>query len=77
MPRSKRFEALAQRPIQKDSFVHEWPEVGLIVTDSPHDPAPGLRLADGCVVMMDGVERADMDLIDRFIADYALDLSVA
>ena len=77
MPRSKRFAALAERPINKDSFVHEWPEVGLIVSDSPFDPAPSLRIEGGRVVEMDGVARADMDLIDRFIADYALDLSVA
>ena len=77
MPKSRRFAALAERPINQDSFVHEWPEVGLIVTDSPFDPAPSLRIEDGRVVEMDGVARADMDLIDRFIADYSLDLSVA
>lgn len=77
MPRSKRFAALAQRPINQDSFVHEWPEVGLIVSDSPFDPTPSLRIEGGRVAEMDGVARADMDLIDRFIADYALDLSVA
>jgi len=77
MPRSKRFAALAERPINQDSFVHEWPEVGLIVTDSPLDPAPSLRIEDGRVIDLDGVARADMDLIDRFIAEYSLDLSVA
>ncbi len=77
MSRSKRFAALRERPINQDTFVHEWPEVGLIVTDSPFDPEPSLRITNGRVVEMDGVARADMDLIDRFIADYALDLSVA
>lgn len=77
MSRSKRFAVLAERPINQDSFVHEWPEVGLIVADSPLDPAPSLRIAGGQVVEMDGVARADMDLIDRFIADYSLDLAVA
>ncbi len=78
MPRtSKRFAALDERPINKESFVHEWPEVGLIVTDSPYDPQPSLRLESGRVVEMDGVARQDMDMIDRFIADYALDLRVA
>ena len=28
--RSKRFEALDARPVKKDGFVKEWPEVGLI-----------------------------------------------
>ncbi len=74
---SKRFAALDERPINKDSFVHEWPEVGLIVTDSPYDPKPSLSLSKGRVVEMDGVPREEMDMIDRFIADHALDLSVA
>ena len=74
---SKRFAALDERPINKDSFVHEWPEVGLIVTDSPYDPKPSLSLCGGRVVEMDGVAREEMDMIDRFIADHALDLSVA
>ena len=77
MPRSKRAFHLDKRPINQDSFVHEWPEVGLIVSDSPYDPSPGLRIEGGQVVEMDGVSRAEMDIIDRFIADHALDLSVA
>ncbi len=40
MAPSKRFQALAERPIQKDTFVREWPEVGLIAADSPLDPPP-------------------------------------
>ncbi|NLD73182.1 MAG: propanediol dehydratase, partial [Chloroflexi bacterium] len=77
MPRSQRFQALAERPIQKDTMVHEWPEVGLIVADSPLDPRPSLTIRDGVVVEMDGVPRAEMDLLDLFIADHALDLAVA
>ena len=77
MRQSKRFAVLDERPINKDSFVHEWPEVGLIVTDSPDDPRPSLRLRDGQVVEMDGVARDEMDMIDRFIADHALDLDAA
>ena len=77
MRRSKRFALLDERPINKDSFVHEWPEVGLIVTDSPNDPKPSLRLAGSRVIEMDGVPRDKMDMIDRFIADHALDLDVA
>jgi propanediol dehydratase large subunit len=77
MTTSKRFQALAQRPINKDSFIQEWPEAGLIVADSPYDPQPGLRLEDGRIVEMDGRARADFDIIDTFIADRGLDLSVS
>lgn len=77
MAPSKRFQALAERPIQKDTFVREWPEVGLIAADSPLDPPPSLVIEDGAVVAMDGTPREQMDMLDLFIADQALDLSVA
>ena len=57
MPLSKRFQERAERPIHKDSFVTPWPEVGLIVADSPNDPPPSLCVADGRIVEMDGVPR--------------------
>jgi propanediol dehydratase large subunit len=77
MPLSKRFQERAERPIHKDSFVTPWPEVGLIVADSPNDPQPSLRLAEGRIVEMDGVPREQMDLNDLFIADHAIDLDAA
>ena len=77
MPESRRFAALAQRAINHETFVEPWPEAGLIVADSPYDPAPSLRLDEGRVVEMDGRARADFDALDLFIADHGLDLSVA
>jgi propanediol dehydratase large subunit len=74
---SRRFEILAQRDINRETFVEPWPEVGLIVADSPFDPQPSLRIVDGQVVEMDGKQRADFDMLDCFIADHALDLEVA
>ncbi len=74
---SKRFARLDERPINQDSFVHPWPEVGLVVADSPYDPLPSLRIEGGRVMEMDGVDREHMDMIDLFIADYALDLAAA
>ncbi len=75
--RSKRFELLAERDINKETYVEPWPEAGLIVADSPYDPAPSLTLEYGRVVEMDGVARADFDALDRFIAGHALDLDIA
>lgn len=77
MARSKRFAILAQREINQETFVHEWPEAGLIVTDSPLDPKPSLRIEDGRVVEMDGRPRERFDMLDTFIADRALNLVVA
>jgi len=75
--RSKRFEALAERPVNKETFVSTLHEAGLIPMDSPNDPAPSLSIADGVVMEMDGLDRRDFDLLDRFISDNALDLNKA
>jgi len=77
MPPSRRFAILAERDINKETFVEPWPEAGLIVADSPYDPQPSLHLAAGRVVEMDGKPRAEFDSLDTFIADHALDLTVA
>ncbi|MEZ4735472.1 MAG: propanediol/glycerol family dehydratase large subunit [Caldilineaceae bacterium] len=74
---SKRFQLLADRDINKETFVEPWAEAGLIVTDSPYDPQPSLQLADGSIVEMDGKARTAFDAIDLWIADHALNLAVA
>ncbi len=75
--RSKRFELLAQRDINKETYVEPWPEAGLMVADSPYDPQPSIALEDGHVLEMDGVAAAEFDALDRFIVSHALDLDVA
>ncbi len=77
MKPTKRTQVRADRPINRETFVHPWPELGLIVADSPYDPAPGLVIEDGVVVEMDGVRREDFDMLDRFIVAHSLDLDVA
>ncbi len=75
--RQKRFEVLAQRPVNKDGFIKEWIEVGLVAMDSPNDPAPGIKIQNGKVVELDGKPREKFDLIDLWIADHCIDTSVA
>jgi len=75
--RSKRFERLQERPINSETFIRPWPEVGLIAMNSPLDPRPSLRIKNGVAVEMDGKNREAFDLIDRFIASHALNLDVA
>lgn len=77
MTASLRFAALDQREINRETFVEPWPEAGLTVVDSPYDPAPSLRVAEGVIVEMDGKARDDFDTLDAFIADHALDVAVA
>ena len=77
MERSIRFELLAKRDINKETFVEPWPEAGLIVADSPYDPQPSITINDGVVVELDGKPREDFDALDLFIVSHALDLDVA
>jgi len=75
--KSKRFEALAARPVNKDGFVQEWPEVGLIAMNSPFDPKPSIKIENGVVTELDGKSRAEFDMLDTFIADHAIQLDGA
>ncbi|MBS4007361.1 MAG: propanediol/glycerol family dehydratase large subunit [Clostridium sp.] len=77
MKRSKRFQVLAERAVNKDGFVHEWPEVGLIAMGSPNDPKPSIKIENNVIVELDGKTRDRFDMIDQFIADYAIDISIA
>lgn len=77
MKRSKRFEALAARPVNKDGFVKEWVEVGLYAMNSPNDPKPSIKIEQGKVVELDGKTRDQFDFNDRFIADYSINLENA
>jgi propanediol dehydratase large subunit len=77
MARSRRFEKRAERPVNKDTFVQEAAELGLIVMNSPSDPKPGIRLERGRVVEIDGRSEESFDAIDRYIARYAIDAAIA
>jgi len=77
MALSKRFQSRAERPVNRDSFIHEWPETGLVIFNSPSDPKPSIRIAGGRIVELDGRPEAEFDMLDRFIALRAIDLSVA
>ena len=75
--KQKRFQVLAQRPVNKDGFIKEWVEVGLVAMESPNDPTPGIKIQNGKVVELDGKPRSDFDMIDTWIADHCIDPSVA
>jgi propanediol dehydratase large subunit len=75
--RSARFARRSSRDIQNDTFIHPWPEAGLLLHSAPADPLPSLRLEHGRVVEMDSRPRQEFDMIDAFIADHALNLSLA
>jgi len=72
MKRSKRFEILDERPVNKDGFINEWPEMGFVAMMSPYDPKPSIRILNGKIVELDGKKREEFDFIDQFIADYAI-----
>jgi propanediol dehydratase large subunit/glycerol dehydratase large subunit len=75
--KSKRFQVLSERDVNKDGFVKEWPEVGLIAMNSPFDPKPSIKIEGGKVVELDGKKRSEFDLIDSFVADYGINIDNA
>lgn len=77
MRRSKRMETLDRRPVNRDGYIEEWPEMGFAAMSSPYDPEPSIRIRDGLVVELDKKQREDFDFIDQFIADYAINLKRA
>ena len=70
--KSKRIEILDNRPVNKDGFIDEWPEMGFIAMKSPFDPKPSIKIENGIITELDGKERKDFDFIDQFIADYSI-----
>ncbi len=77
MKRSKRFEKLEKRPINRDSFFTEWAEGGLSAMNSPYDPMPGIRIEDGRIAEMDGKAYQDFDSLELFIAEHGINLEMA
>jgi propanediol dehydratase large subunit len=75
--RSRRFEKRAERPVNKDTFVQESVDLGLVVMNSPYDPKPSIRLERGRIVEIDGRSEESFDLIDRYIARYAINAATA
>ncbi|HBJ1648135.1 UNVERIFIED_ORG: propanediol dehydratase [Clostridium botulinum] len=75
--KSKRFQVLAKRPVNQDGLIGEWPEEGLIAMNSANDPKSSIKIENGKVVELDNKKREDFDMIDRFIADYAINLENA
>lgn len=75
--RHKRFEVLEQRPVNKDGFVTEWVEAGMVAMGSPNDPKPSIKIENGVIVEMDGRTRAEMDFIELFLANYSINISRA
>ncbi|MDR5587501.1 MULTISPECIES: propanediol/glycerol family dehydratase large subunit [Clostridium] len=75
--KSKRFQVLAKRPVNQDGLIGEWPEEGLVAMNSANDPKSSIKIENGTVVELDNKKREDFDMIDRFIADYAINLENA
>jgi propanediol dehydratase large subunit len=77
MSESLRIDSRNAREINRDSFIEEWPEAGLILARSPYDPSASVAIRDGRVVELDGRPENEFDLIDRFIALHAIDTVTA
>jgi len=75
--RWKRYADWDERPLRLDKFAAEDPANGFSAFTSPSDPKPGIGIANGRVISLDGVLERDFDMIDRFIARHHIDVDVA
>ena len=64
MKRSKRIEVLDHRPVNKDGFIDEWPEMGFVSMHSPYDPKPSVKIEDGIITELDGKKRDEFDFLE-------------
>ena len=77
MKRQKRFEKLEKRPVHLDGFVKNWDDEGLVALNGKNDPKPSIKIENGVVTEMDGKKKEDFDLIDKYIAEYGINLDNA
>lgn len=70
-------ETLDKRPVNQDGFIDEWPEKGFIAMKSPYDPKPSIKIENGQVIELDGVERDNFDFVDAFIANHCINTDKA
>jgi propanediol dehydratase large subunit len=75
--RWKRYADWDERPLRLDKFAVEDAANGFSAFSSPADPKPGIEIAAGRIISMDGVLERDFDMIDSFIARHHLDLEIA
>ncbi len=75
--RWRRFADWDERPLRLDRFAVEDPANGFAAFKGAKDPKPGLVIKDGRVASMDGVPADQFDMIDHFIAQHHLDLTLA
>lgn len=77
MKTTMRKKVMDAKPVNKDLISEEIPEIGLIAVNGPNDPKPSIRIENGVIKEIDGVEEADFDFIDMFIAKYGIDVQTA
>ncbi len=75
--RWRRFSEWDERPLRLDKFAVEDPANGFAASGGASDPAPSLAIEAGRAASMDGVDAADFDMIDFFIARYHIDPEIA
>ncbi|MFN8221867.1 MAG: propanediol/glycerol family dehydratase large subunit [Gaiellales bacterium] len=76
-PLTGRFAAREESELRREVLIEPWAELGLVALDGPSDPVPELVVVDGVVQRLDGRERSEFDVIDRFLVAHGLDLGVA
>jgi propanediol dehydratase large subunit len=76
-PRSERFRRREERELRRELLIAPDAALGLVAMDGPNDPEPSLEVRDGRIVLLDGRDEADFDVIDHFVARHGIDLDAA
>ena len=75
--RWKRFDDWDNRRLRLDQFAEEDDLNGFVAFKSRKDPSPELTIKNNKIVSMDGKSPKEFDIIDHYIANYHLDITVA
>ena len=75
--KSKRFQVLREKPVNRHMYLKEWTDVGIIAMNGPNDPEPSITIESGRVTEFDGTRREDFGMIEQYIADYYIDTEIA
>ena len=75
--RWKRFDDWDNRRLRLDQFAEEDDLNGFVAFKSRKDPSPELTIKNNKIVSMDGKSPKEFDIIDHYIANYHLDITIA
>jgi propanediol dehydratase large subunit len=75
--RSARYKEREERELRREVLIEPLAELGLVAMNGPNDPEPSLVVEGGRIIELDGRRANEWDALDRFLAQYGIDLDAA